>query len=103
MNTPLFDDKEIVDNAIQSSDLLSAGQKEILKTLMRCEEGLSVPSIMKIQGASKQALHFNIKKLLEREYLTRVKNRIYVYRFNKIKIIEFIELYLKKVSITKNR
>ena len=41
--------------------------------------------------------------IIKREYLTRVKNRIYVYRFNKIKIIELIELYLKKVSITKKR
>jgi Fic family protein len=99
---PFSDDKEMIDSAIESSDLLSVGQKEILKTLVRCEEGLSVPSIMKILGASKQALHFNIKKLLEREYLTRIKDRIYVYRSNKVKIKELIELHLKKVSIKNN-
>jgi len=59
---------------------------------------VSAASILDMMGTSKQAVHFSIRKLLDRKFITRQKDRVFVYEANKIRIIELIERYNQKLN-----
>ena len=86
--------------AINSSSLLSDGQQQILKILVQFDVGIPISQIMALTNLSKQTIHFNIKKLMERQYVMREKEMVYIYKANRDKIFEIIERYnqTKKVS-----
>lgn len=86
--------------AINSSSLLSDGQQQILKILVQFDVGIPISQIMALTNLSKQTIHFNIKKLMERQYVMREKEMVYIYKANRDKIFEIIERYnqTKKLS-----
>lgn len=86
--------------AINSSSLLSDGQQQILKILVQFDVGIPIAQIMALTNLSKQTIHFNIKKLMERQYVMREKEMVYIYKANRDKIFEIIERYnqTKKLS-----
>jgi len=85
--------------AIQDADILSSGQKKVLNIICDSDYPVSAASILDLMGTSKQAVHFSIKKLLERHFITREKDRVFVYSPNKERIIELLDRYNKKVSL----
>ena len=90
--------------AIENSRTLSKGQKSILKVLAQCEKGLPTTSLMKIIGvSSRQGIHSNIKKLLDREFVVRKKENVYVYEVNEHKMLDIIETYnqVQEIKIDK--
>lgn len=80
-------------NAIASSKLLSKGQKKILEHLSAFDHGASMAELMELMNSSKQALYFNIKKLLDRGFIHRKKILVYVYQLNEQKIAEIVTTY----------
>tara|TARA_B100001093_G_scaffold513809_1_gene586491 strand:- start:1094 stop:1366 length:273 start_codon:yes stop_codon:yes gene_type:complete len=86
-------------NAIQDADILSSAQKRILNIICDSNYPVSAGSILDLMGTSKQAVHFSIKKLLERNFITREKDRVFVYKPNKERVIELIDRYNKKLSL----
>jgi hypothetical protein len=50
-------------------------------------------------GSSKQAVHISIKSLLERGFITKHKDRVFVYKPNKTRIAELETRYIQKLSL----
>jgi len=76
--------------AITNSTILSSGQKGILNILIQFDAGISVSKIMELMNSSKQTIHFNLKKLMERDYILRKKEMVYIYRINQKKLLEIL-------------
>ena len=81
--------------AINNSGVLSAGQKKIIATLLQFDKGVPMSILIELMGQSKQALYFNVKKLLVRGFLAREKGMVFVYKVNKEKILEVLESYMQ--------
>ncbi len=92
-------DRNMLHNAIEDSDILSSGQKKVFNIICDSDYPVSAASILDLMGTSKQAVHFSIKKLLERNFIIREKDRVFVYKPNKERVIELIDRYNKKLSL----
>ena len=90
--------------AIDYSDLLSKSQKEILKYIVSfdLERGLPAVSIMKHMKVTKQAIGFSLKQLMSRKFLTRYKDKVFVYRINRTRIQEIVVDYRKMKQMQVN-
>ena len=95
----MFKDKKMLNDAIQDTDMLSSCQKKVLSIICDSNYPLSTSSILDVMGTSKQAIHFSITKLLERGFVEREKDRVFVYHPNKTRIIELVERYNQKLYI----
>jgi len=82
-------------NAINYSHTLSQGEKSILTILNDFEYPLPSSHIQDLMSNSKQALHYSLKKLQEKELVTRQKTTVFLYAINKEKIKPIIDLYKK--------
>ena len=80
--------------AIKESSIVSKGQKEILLNILQFEDGLAMSDLENIMKQSKQTLFLKVKKLLDRDFLIREKNMVYMYKVNSKKMIEILEHYL---------
>ena len=92
-------DKTMLYNAIQDADILSSGQKKVLNIICDSDYPVSAAAMLDLMGTSKQAVHFSVKKLLERNFIIREKDRVFVYKPNKERIIELLDRYNKKLSL----
>lgn len=81
----------LLPEAINNSKLLSAGQKKILSVLIQFDTGIPISQLMELMNSSKQSIHFNMKKLLQREYVLREREMVYVYKVNQKKLVEIVE------------
>ena len=81
--------------AIKNSKILSTGQKKIIINLLQFDKGAPISVLIELMGQSKQALYFNVKKLLARGFITREKEMVFVYKVNKEKILEILESYMQ--------
>jgi predicted transcriptional regulator len=90
-----------IHKAIDVSDLLSKSQKEILKYIVSfdLERGLPAISIMKHLEVTKQAISFSLKQLMNRKFLTRYKDKVFVYRINRQRLEEIITDYRKMIKL----
>lgn len=77
--------------AIENSKLLSNGQKKILNILVQFDTGIPISQIMELMNSSKQTIHFNMKKLLQRHYVLREREMVFVYKVNQSKVLEISE------------
>jgi len=87
--------------AINNSPIVSAGQKKILNILVEFEKGIPMSRLSDLTGASKQALYFNIKRLLERELIVRERKIVYIYKVNEPKIVEILDSYIENKKYLK--
>jgi DNA-binding MarR family transcriptional regulator len=96
----LIEKYDLLKESIECSALLSSGQKKILIHLAQFEKGVAMSVLVDLMGQSKQALYFNVKKLLERGFISRERGMVYVYRISEDKITDLIESYkqLKKAK-----
>jgi predicted transcriptional regulator len=91
--------RTMLSDAILSSDILSTGQKKVLNIICSSDYPVSVKGILDIMGSSKQAVHISIKSLLERGFITKHKDRVFVYKPNKARIAELETRYIQKLSL----
>jgi DeoR/GlpR family transcriptional regulator of sugar metabolism len=87
-------------DAIESSKLLSSGQKKILHILVQFDTGIPISQLMELMVSSKQTIHFNMKKLLQREYVLREREMVYIYKVNQNKILEILERHKQAKKTT---
>jgi len=80
--------------AIKESSVVSKGQKEILLNILQFEDGLAMSDLVNIMKQSKQTLFLKVKKLLDRDFIIREKEMVYMYKVNPKKMIEILEHYL---------
>lgn len=98
----LLEEIEIIKEAIDNYDVFSAGQKKILKILIEFEEPVPVNIIQKVAGVTRQAFSFSMQGLLKLGFITREKQRVFIYQINKEKIQEVINIYIKQKKLTNN-
>jgi DNA-binding MarR family transcriptional regulator len=79
--------------AIENYSGFSPTQKLILKTIIQFENEVPTDVILKTLGLSRQAFHFNTKRLLEEGYIIRRRARIFFYKINKNKLMEVVDTY----------
>ena len=94
-----YEDKEFLIKAINNYTILSDNQRKILVVLVSFEQGAPSDIIMKYSGLSKQALHFAVKKLISQGVVSREKNRVYVYKAAKVKLLEIIDFYKQQLLL----
>ena len=94
-------DKEILKLAINDTDILSSKQKEVFITLCNANFPLSSGTIESSMGVTRQAVYLTLKALLNRGFITRTKERVFLYSPNKLKELELIERYKDKISSKK--
>ena len=82
--------------AINDTDTLSKKQKEVFRVICNSDFPLSSNSIEKKMGVTRQAVYLTLQSLLNRGFITRTKDRIFVYHSNKLKKLELIERYKQK-------
>ena len=91
----LLETDNLLLEAIKNSKILSTGQKKIIINLLQFDKGAPIAVLIELMGQSKQALYFNVKKLLARGFITREKEMVFVYKVNKEKILEILESYMQ--------
>lgn len=91
----LIIEKPLINQAINSSNLLSGGQKIILNSLVKFDVGIPIAQIMNLTSLSKQTVHFNLKKLLERGYVLRTKDMFFLYKVDNKKMEELLDRYIQ--------
>jgi predicted transcriptional regulator len=87
--------------AINYSHTLSRAEKSILTILSDFECPLSSSHIQDLMSNSKQALHYSLKRLQEKELVTRQKTTVFLYAINKEKIKPIVDLYKKSQKYKK--
>ena len=58
--------------------------------ILQFEDGLAMSDLENIMKQSKQTLFLKVKKLLDRDFLIREKNMVYMYKVNSKKMIEIL-------------
>ena len=81
--------------AIKHCHTLSKGEKKILTILNDFEYALPATHIQDLMNNTKQALHYSLKKLQQKELITREKDNVFLYKINKEKIAPIIDIYRK--------
>lgn len=93
-----MEEKNILELAIMDTDLLSKKQKDVFLIICNSDFPLSSYSIEKKMGVTRQAVYLTLQALLKRGFITRTKDRIFVYQPNQLKKLELIERYKQKTS-----
>lgn len=91
----LLETHNLLLEAINNSKVLSTGQKKIMINLLQFDKAVPISVLIELMGQSKQALYFNVKKLLARGFITREKEMVFIYQVNKEKILELLESYIQ--------
>ena len=79
--------------AIKESSIVSKGQKEILLNILQFEDGLAMSDLVNIMKQSKQTLFLKVKKLLDRGFVLREKDMVFMYKVNQQKMSTLLENY----------
>jgi predicted transcriptional regulator len=94
-------DKLILQNAINCSDILPRGQKNVLNIICSSDYPVSAKHIEKLIGLTKQTVNFSIKSLLSRNFIIREKDGVFVYKANQDRVTELIDRY--KATLNKHQ
>jgi predicted transcriptional regulator len=90
------DNKKILIEAINNSDILPLKQKNALRIVCSSEYPLSAKSIEKKLNMNKQSINYSLKSLLKRNFIIREKDGYYTYRPNNARVEELIRRYNNK-------
>lgn len=89
----IIEDRKLLDKAIENTDILSHKQKAVFKIICQSEYPISSVTIENSMNVTRQAVYLTLKALLNRDFITRKKERVFLYSPNKLKILELIERY----------
>ena len=95
-------DKMILIKAIENSDILPSGQKKVLSIIGSADYPVTAKQIEKAMGYKKQTVNFTLKHLLNRNFIEREKDGVYIYTPNKDRAVELIERYKTNLINQKN-
>lgn len=95
------EEKIVASEAIDNYSVFSAGQKVIMKILIDFDYPIPVDIIQKVAGVSRQSFNFSIQGLLKLGFISREKNRVFIYQANNLKMLEIISIYKKQKILTK--
>ena len=87
----LQEQREPLVDAIRGYNLLPTGQKDILIKLLDFEEGITMQDLVNIMNQSKQALFLKVKKLLDKQFIIREKDMVYIYKINSSKMLSILD------------
>jgi len=93
---------EVKKSAIDNYSVFSNGQKKILKILVELDAPVPVNIIQNIAQVSRQSFNFSIQGLLKLGFITRKKQRVYIYQINNQMLEEIVSIYKKQKKLTKN-
>ena len=98
-----MDNINLCNEAIDFTGFLSKGQKAILKYILVFDDkgGVTAETIKNSSQVSRQAANIHLKHLMDRGFVNREKNRIYVYYAKKRKLQELIETYETSRNLNK--
>jgi DNA-binding MarR family transcriptional regulator len=90
--------------SIETSGLLSKSQKNILKYIVsfNLQRGVTASSLIEHMNVSKQAINCSLQQLMKRNFVTRYKDKVFIYKINQIRLLELLEDYKKKQNIRIN-
>lgn len=90
--------------AIETSNLLSKSQKNILKYIVsfNLQRGVTATDIIEFMNISKQAVNFSLQQLIKRNFITRYRDKVFIYKINKDKLSELLEDYQNKKHLKIN-
>jgi len=90
--------------AVDSSGLLSKSQKNIIKYIISfdLDRGVTSLSLMEFMKVSKQAVNFSLQQLIKRDFVTRYKDKVFIYRIKPSKFNELLHDYRKKQTLSFN-
>ena len=97
----VIEDKLLLNHAIDDADILSSKQKVVLKIICESDYPVSSITIEKSLKVTRQAVYLTLKALLDRDFILRKKEQIFLYYPNKLKLLELIERY--KFTISKRQ
>jgi predicted transcriptional regulator len=86
-------DKQLLNKAIENTDILSPKQKMVFKIICESEYPVSSVTIENLMKVSRQAVYLTLKVLLDRDFINRKKERVFLYSANKLKLFELMERY----------
>jgi len=87
--------------AIETSGLLSKSQKSILKYIVsfNLQRGVTASSLIEYMNVSKQAINCSLQQLMKRNFVTRYRDKVFIYKINNSRLLELLEDYQKKQNI----
>jgi len=90
--------------AIDTSGVLSKSQKNILKYIVSfdLQRGVAASSMMGYMNVSKQAINCSLQQLMKRNFVTRYKDKVFMYKVNHNRLLEILEDYKKRLNIRIN-
>ena len=97
-----IEDLELKKNAVDNYNVFSAGQKKLLKILLEINEPVPMDIIQKIANVSRQSFNFSIQGLLKLGFVSRNKQRVYIYQIEHERLKPVIEVYKKQKKLEKN-
>jgi len=84
---------ELLPSVIKESTLLSKAQKELMLILLEFENGITMSELEIITAQSKQTLFLKIRKLLDRGFIVREKDMVFIYKINQSKMLSILTNY----------
>jgi predicted transcriptional regulator len=90
----LQEQREPLVDAIRGYNLLPKGQKDILIKLLDFEEGITMQDLVNIMNQSKQTLFLKVKKLLDKQFIIREKDMVYIYKINSSKMLSILDRHI---------
>lgn len=98
MNNPhkLNMSSELLKEAIDSSTIIPAGQKRVLKTICAYSYPISAKEIEDELQISRPSTHFALQQLLKRNFIVRIKDSIFLYKENNERLEELKLRYIEK-------
>lgn len=96
-----FKDIKTIQKAIDSSGILSKSQKAILKYIVsfNLQRGVSASFLIEHMNISKQAINFSLQQLMKRNFITRYRDKVFLYTVNSPRFLELLEDYQNKQNI----
>lgn len=88
----------LLQEAIERSPLIPRVQKKVLKAICSHSFPLAAKELEEELGLSRPSVSFALKTLLERKFVNRVKDSVYLYSPNTDKIKEIEQRYMLKIN-----
>lgn len=88
--------QDLLEKAIDSSVIIPPGQKRVLKIICAHFYPLSAREIEEELALTRPSVNFSLKQLLKRNFITRIKENIFLYKPNQERIEELKARYIEK-------
>ena len=88
--------QDLLEKAIESSAILPSGQKRVLRAICDHSYPISAKELEEELSLTRPSVNFSLKQLLKRNFITRIKENIFLYKPNQERIEELKSRYVEK-------